>query len=215
MAPLRGNLTAYAGTHYEELFRGRMDRYYQCHKNFDQWQTKGKHFICRIKTKTTKTLIRSNELKPDSIIFYDTIVLLGTPGVNQTEKELRVIGYRVASVNYWITTDRCDLTAEQIAFAYKLRWRIESFFAWWKLHLKVYNLIARSRHGLMVQMLAGLITYILLAIYCHEQFKEKVSIRRVRQLRIRINNELQEMERMNSPDIGPYFQLPHPLYAKT
>lgn len=194
---------------------GIMDRYYQCHKNFDQWQTEGKHFICRIKTKTTKTLIRTNELKPDSIVLYDAIVLLGTPGVNQTEKELRVIGYRVDSVNYWIATDRCDLTAEQIAFAYKLRWSIESFFAWWKRHLKVYHLIARSRHGLMVQMLAGLITYILLAMYCHEQFKEKVSIRRVRQLRIRINNELREMERMNSPDIAPYFQLPHPLYAKT
>ena len=42
----------------------------------------------------------------------------------------------------------------------------------------------------MVQILAGLITYLLLAIYCYEQHKEKVSIRRVRQLRIKIQNEL-------------------------
>jgi len=34
----------------------------------------------------------------------------------------------------------------------------------------------------MVQILAGLITYLLLVIYCHEQHNEKVSIRRVRQL---------------------------------
>jgi hypothetical protein len=46
---------------------------------------------------------------------------------------------------------------------------IKTFFAWWKQHLKVYHLILRSRHGLMVQMLAGLITYLLLGIYCHEQ----------------------------------------------
>jgi hypothetical protein len=26
-----------------------MDRYYQCHKNFDQWQENGKYFVCRIK----------------------------------------------------------------------------------------------------------------------------------------------------------------------
>ncbi len=42
---------------------------------------------------------------------------------------------------------------------YKLRWRIESFFAWWKRHLHVYHLIAKSPYGLMVQILAGLITY--------------------------------------------------------
>ncbi len=42
----------------------------------------------------------------------------------------------------------------------------------------------------MVQILAGLITYLLLAIYCYEQHNEKVSIKRVRQLRIKIQNEL-------------------------
>ena len=38
----------------------------------------------------------------------------------------------------------------------------------------------RSRHGLMIQMLAGLVTYILLAIYCHDEHGEPVSIHRVR-----------------------------------
>ena len=37
-------------------------------------------------------------------------------------------------------------------------------------HIKVYHLISISRHGLMIQMLAGLIIYLLLAIYCHEEF---------------------------------------------
>jgi len=60
----------------------------------------------------------------------------------------------------------------------------------WKKHLKVYHLIARSEYGLMVQILSGLITYLLLAIYCYEEHNEKVSIKRVRQLRIKIHNEL-------------------------
>ena len=42
----------------------------------------------------------------------------------------------------------------------------------------------------MVQILAGLITYLLLAIYCRKQFNEKVSIKRVRQLRTAILNDL-------------------------
>ncbi len=53
-----------------------------------------------------------------------------------------------------------------------------------------YYLIARSEYGLMVQIFGGLITYLLMAIYCHEEFNEKVSIKRVRQLRIKILNEL-------------------------
>ena len=36
---------------------------------------------------------------------------------------------------------------------------------------------------MMVQLLAGLITYLLLAIYCRDMFKEPVSMKRVRHLR--------------------------------
>ena len=100
------------------------------------------------------------------------------------------MGYESARIKYWVATNRYDLTTEQIAAAYKLRWDIENFFAWWKRHLKVYHLISRSEHGLMVQIQAGLITYLLLAIYCHREFNERVSIKRVRQLRIKIQDEL-------------------------
>ena len=144
---------------------GVLDRGYQCHDRFDQWQEKGKHFICRIMAGTTKTCIKENELKPDSIVFYDAKALLGSPYINQTEKPVRVVAYHVDGADYWIATDRFDLSAEDIALAYKLRWEIEKFFAWWKRHLKVYHLIVRSEYGLMVQILAGLITYLLLAIY--------------------------------------------------
>ena len=117
-------------------------------------------------------------------------MLLGTPNQNQTKNPVRVVGYEISGVKYYIATDRHDLTAEQVASVYKLRWTIENFFKWWKEHLKVYHLIARSEYGLMVQILGGLITYLLMAIYCREQFNEKVSIKRVRQLRTTILNEL-------------------------
>ena len=107
-----------------------------------------------------------------------------------TQSPVRLAGYRVSGVDYWIATDRRDLTAEQAADAYKLRWEIESFFAWWKRHLEVYHLMARSRYGLMVQICAGLITYLLLSIYCQKVHKERVSIKRVREPRIQIQNEL-------------------------
>jgi len=168
---------------------GIMDRGYQAHDYFDLWQQEKKYFVCRIKAKTKRACIEAKPINPDSNIFYDALVLLGTHGVNQTKKPLRLVGYTVDSTKYWVATNRYDLSAEQIALIYKLRWDIEKFFAWWKRHLKVYHLIARSEYGLMVQILAGLITYLLLAIYCREQHNEKVSIKRVRELRIKIENE--------------------------
>ena len=169
---------------------GVLDRGYQTHDLFDRWQEENKYFVCRIKASTNKTCIEAKEINPESHIFYDAIVLLGTPGVNQTKKPLRLVGYTVDGTKYWVATSRFDLIAEQIALIYKLRWDIEKFFAWWKRHLRVYHLIARSNYGLMVQILAGLITYLLLAIYCREQHNEKVSIKRVRELRINIQNEI-------------------------
>jgi hypothetical protein len=122
---------------------GVLDQGYQCHACFDQWQQEGKFFVCRIKASTTKKLLESRLVDQESIVFYDAIVLLGSPNDNQSEKPIRLVGYKVDRIKYWVATNRFDLSAEQIACIYKLRWDIESFFAWWKRHLKVYHLIAR------------------------------------------------------------------------
>ncbi len=186
---------------------GVTDRGYQAHDRFDQWQEEDKHFVSRIKAVTKKKLLKGNEINPDSNIFYDAIVLLGTPGVNQTKKPVRLVGYTVNGNKYWVATSRYDLTAEQIALIYKLRWDIEIFFGWWKRHLRVYHLIARSAYGLMVQILSGLITYLLLAIYCREQHNEKVSIKRVRELRIKIQNETRiANNHIASPNLDSNFE---------
>ena len=172
---------------------GVMDRGYQCHKSFDQLQKDNKYFVCRIKKSTTKTIIKQNEIKTDSYIFFDAIVLLGTPGINQTEYPLRVVGYKVGNTEYFVATNRCDLSAEQIATIYKLRWKIETFFRWWKQHLKVYHIMSRTEHGVMVQILGGLITYLLMVIYCRKQFNEPVSINRVREIRSSISNDITQI----------------------
>jgi len=194
---------------------GSLDRAYQCHKNFDLWQTEGKHFVCRIKASTTKTPIEINALTPDSIVFYDALVILGSQKSNLTEKPVRVVGYRIGNVDYWVATDRTGLTAEQVAFIYRLRWEIEKFFAWWKRHLRVYHIIARSQYGLLIQILAGLITYLLLAIYCRENHHEPVSINRVRELRIKIQNEACYLENSSLTLLWLLMYQGHCLYAKS
>lgn len=192
---------------------GIMDRGYQSHKFFDDWQASGIHFICRIKSNTIKTCLQKFPVAEGSNVFYDAKVMLGIQGIDRPEKPLRLVGYQVGRKSYWVATDRVDLTAEQIAQAYKLRWEIEKFFAWWKRHLRVYPLISRSHHGLMIQILSGLITYLLLAIYCHEQYNERVSIQRVRQLRNKILNETRAAKAADLENVDICHKTKHNLYA--
>jgi len=102
---------------------------------------------------------------------------------------LFLVGFKSRGKVYWVATDRADLSAEQIAFIFALRWEIELFFAWWKRHLKVYHLISRNPHGVLLQVLAGLVTYLLLVLYFDQQFGERPSIRRLRELRRHIRRE--------------------------
>jgi hypothetical protein len=196
-----------------------MDRGYQCNKDFDQWQANEKQFVCRIQERTTKTVIREQAISADSIVFYDAIVRLGNRGLTLAGQPVRVVGYRVDGKDFWVATNRYDLSAEDVAQVYKLRWNIETFFGWWKRHLKVYHLIARSEYGLMVQILGGLITYLLLAIYCREQHNEPVSINRVRELRNQIANDAAELQKRRIQRANTSYKVrqlrPRLLKAKT
>jgi len=190
---------------------GVMDRNYQCHRNFDLWQEEGLQFVCRIRARTIKTCLETHAVPDGGPVFYDALVLLGAPSASQTQRPVRVVGYWVGDKAYWVATNRYDLSGADVALVYKLRWEIEKFFGWWKQHLNVYPLIARSAYGMMVQILGGLITYLLLAIYCHKHFQERVSINRVRELRINIQNEARIM---NNYPPEPQQQRNH-AFAKT
>ena len=54
------------------------DRGYQEHALFDSLQAEGKSFVIRIKANSTKTVVQENEIKADSIVFYDAEVLFCT-----------------------------------------------------------------------------------------------------------------------------------------
>ena len=54
----------------------------------------------------------------------------------------------------------------------------------------------------MIQILSGLITYLLLAIYCNNEFGEKVNIKRVREIQIKIENEIRQLL-LDPPELEP------------
>jgi hypothetical protein len=169
----------------EQLQQGQtsvMDRGYQDHSRFDFWTDEGKYFVCRIKCNTQKTVVKELPVPPKSNIIFFAEVYLGDLN-HRTQHTVRLVGYKVGRTLYWVATNRNDLSATEIAFIYRLRWEIETFFAWWKEHLNVYHLIARSAYGLMMQLLSGLITYLLIVLYFNWRASESPSLSLLRELR--------------------------------
>lgn len=170
---------------------GVLDRGYQDHQRFDSWVDENKHFVARLKKNTKWEIVENLSFEQNNTIFFFAKVLLGHPK-GPMKHPLFVVGFKSRGKTYWIATDRDDLEAEQIAFIYSLRWQIETFFAWWKKHLNVYHLISRNPHGVLVQLLAGLITYLLLVIYFHQKHGQKPCVKLLRQLNWDIQHDLQE-----------------------
>jgi hypothetical protein len=174
----------------EEGETGVLDRGYQDHLRFDGWIEDGRHFVARVKKSTQWQVLDLLPFPNGTPIFFFAKVLLGDEAHRMTHPVF-LVGFKSRGKTYWIATDRDDLTAEQIAFIYSLRWAIETFFAWWKKHLKVYHLISRNEHGVLLQLLSGLLTYLLLVIYFHQRYGERPSLKRLRELRWDIRHEAQ------------------------
>ena len=168
---------------------GVLDRGYQDHQRFDEWIDENKHFVVRLRKNTKWEVIENLAVEQNNATFFYAKVLLGHPN-NKMRHALFVVGFKSRGKTYWIATDRDDLTAEQIAFIYSLRWQIETFFAWWKKHLNVYHLISRNPHGVLVQLLSGLITYLLLVIYFHQKHRQKPCVKLLRKLKWDILHDL-------------------------
>lgn len=164
------------------------DRGYQDHQLFDQLIDEGKHFVIRIRKNTKREITKELPFEKGGAIFFYAEVILGDQ-FHRMKHPVRLVGFRNGGKLYWVITDRTDLTAEQIAAIFALRWEIEQFFQWWKSYMKVYWLIARSRHGMLLQLLSGMITYILFLIYCSTNFNEPPNVKRLRELRWIIRTE--------------------------
>ena len=66
---------------------------------------------------------------------------------------------------YWFLTNDFDLSAKEIAQAYRRRWDIEVFFRFIKQELNVSHLVSLNKNGIEVMMYMTLIVAMLILIY--------------------------------------------------
>jgi len=184
----KGAERPFVSTFLEPGETGVVDRGYVDYQRFDAWIDQGKHFVARIRKNAQYEIVERLPLPSGTKIFFFAKVHLGDEA-HRMNHQVWLVGFKSRGKVYWVATDRADLSAEQIAFIFSLRWEIETFFAWWKRHLKVYHLIARNYHGVLLQLLAGLVTYLLWVLYFHQRYGERPSLQRLRSLRQQIRQE--------------------------
>ncbi|MEG1636829.1 MAG: IS4 family transposase, partial [Cellulosilyticaceae bacterium] len=148
------------------------DKGYIDYERFDKYTAGGIYFISRLKDNAKITIVEelpitySDEkdglLSKESTIVFDKKVRLGSEYINQTKKTYRIVKITdPTGKELTFVTNVMQFASEEIAWLYKRRWDIELFFKWIKQHCKIKNLIGHSENAVRLQMITGIITYLL------------------------------------------------------
>lgn len=148
------------------------DKGYIDYERFDKYTTQGIYFISRLKdnakitVKEEVSITYSTEkdglLPKGSTIVFDRRVRLGNEYINQTKKTYRIVKIiDPTGKELTFVTNVMQFTSEEIAWLYKRRWDIELFFKWIKQHCKIKSLIGHSENAVRLQMITGIMTYLL------------------------------------------------------
>jgi len=142
------------------------DRAYLDHNLWDNYCENEIFFVSRLKDNAIFEVVGENFVADGSNVLSDKIVILGC-----NSKKMR-FPVRLAEVIdssngevFYIVTNRFDLTADEIADIYRLRWSIECFFKWIKQHLKIKKFYGTSFNAILNQIYSAMILYCLLKLF--------------------------------------------------
>lgn len=108
----------------------------------------------------------------------------GTVQVKEPLPVMRlVVAQGLDGKSYEVLTSRLDLSARQVALMYLYRWEIETFFGWFKRHLVFEHWYSQNSNGVLIQLWAGMLTFLLLKSYQAGACQPKFGALRVENLR--------------------------------
>jgi IS4 transposase len=141
-----------------------------CHYGWwTQIHNAGSFFVTRRKTNAAYRVTRWRKLekvKGDGFkIINDAEVKLATQGRTRLPIRMRRLRLkRDDGATLTLITNDLDRSAIEIANLYKTRWQIELLFRWIKQHLRLKKFFGRSENAVRLQIIAGMIAYLLLRI---------------------------------------------------
>ena len=116
----------------------------------------GRYFLLRIKNNTTLEMLENGKF------------LVGT-GSEQVETRAAVFCDLESQSEFRLVTNLpaegdAGISNEEIGDFYRLRWQIELFWKFLKMHLKLDRLITKNTNGIQIQIYTCLIAYVLLQL---------------------------------------------------
>jgi hypothetical protein len=124
-------------------------------------------FVTRAKTNLAFKRIYSKKVDETLGLKCDQIIKLTTYYSSKAypEKLRRVTYYdKEQRKTYVFLTNNFEITAMEVAFLYKHRWKIELFFKWLKQHLKIKTFWGESENAVKTQIWIAVCTYLMVAI---------------------------------------------------
>ena len=165
-----------------------LDRGLQSTRTMKEFNRNDITFICRAKENRKYVELNSLILDDQNLDLGETILLKdskvylysGKPINNKRgnihyREELVEVPFRIIIVQskiepekqFWLITNDFDLSAKEVAQAYRRRWDIEVFFRFIKQELNVSHLISLNKNGIEVLLYMTLIVAMLVLIYKH------------------------------------------------
>lgn len=165
-----------------------LDRGLQSTRTMKEFSEDKVAFICRAKENRKyvelESLINQGQdlnlgkttLEKDSKVYlYTGVPVKNKKGNIHYREELVEEPFRLIIVQdkenqgeyYWFITNNFELSAKELALAYRKRWDIEVFFRFIKQELNVSHLISLNKNGIEVMLYMTLIVAMLILIYKH------------------------------------------------
>lgn len=126
-------------------------------------------FVVREKRRMAYGVIEDRQCDncPDSGIMADqTVEFRGCKTRKQYAKPIRRIVFydKEGNQTFVFYTNNFHVPAEDIAIAYKYRWRVELFFKWMKQHLHIKEFYGTTENAVKIQLYSTIVAYCLVAI---------------------------------------------------
>jgi len=163
-----------------------MDRGLQSTRTIKTFSKDNVAFICRVKENRKyvelESLITKNQncdlgesilIKDCKVQLYTGIQINNKRGKTHNKEELVNQNFRLVIVQskvqqdkqFYLLTNNFEISAKEIAQAYRRRWDIEVFFRFLKQEIKAIHLVSLNKNGIQVMLYMTLIVAILLLIY--------------------------------------------------
>lgn len=146
------------------------DRAYNHYLQFAKWTEQQVNFVCRLKKKAVyevQELLFEQELQDDKAgVLKEEHIHLNYKDKKQNKKLcLRKVTYRDAQGRmYEFITNNFDISREEVAYIYKLRWNIELLFKKLKQNFQLHYFYSETENGIKTQIWCTLIAQLLMQV---------------------------------------------------